>query len=64
MYRLIIDTSEKKSRERACINCARRITIGASDKCLYHGTYLPYWDLWDRWCKHWARDRRWDEEKK
>ena len=59
MSEMIVElTRAKKIREerkRACINCGHRIIDGASDFCERDNMWIPYWDLWDYWCKHWCK---------
>ena len=47
----------REDRKRCCINCGHRINSDASCYCEHTGIYLPYWDLWDYWCKHWIKQK-------
>ena len=57
------------SKNRVCCNC--RHDIRQEDNtghihcyCEIEGKYLSYVSVMEHWCKYWARDRKWDGERR
>lgn len=48
---------------KVCCSCQRNIRSGEPIKCHCEvdGHYIGYVDCMEHWCKHWARDKKWDE---
>jgi len=64
MYRLIIDKSTKQEPpKRRCINCGHRDPDSCGGSfCQFTKTYIGYCETWDKWCKHWKKNKRFDYE--
>ena len=51
---------------KVCCNC--RHNIRTSDmgnircKCDIHGFYIGYIACFEHWCRHWARDKKFDKQ--
>ena len=46
-----------------CRHCIREWTEGTCHcKCGMTGDYLGYVTVMEHWCKHWSRERKWDNE--
>lgn len=63
-YRIevVIDDSPYELPKRKCINCGNREVYGAGSICKIDGSYIQYADTWDRWCRRWKRNGKWDNE--
>ena len=47
----------KIERKRMCLNCRHRVIRGASDFCDIDDHYMHYAEVWECWCKHWAKQK-------
>lgn len=53
---------------KVCCNCGNCIRIedgkGMVDhnECAIDGSHLGYLDTMTYWCRHWKRERKWDNE--
>lgn len=54
-------------RKRCCCNCRRNIRTGkpgaVTCHCEIDGHYISYVACFDGWCRRWARETKWDNEK-
>lgn len=56
--------SEKK---RVCCNCGNNVRIKDKDgvvircECAIDGHYIGYLECFERWCRRWKKERKWDE---
>ena len=51
---------------KVCCSCRHNIRSGEPIKCHCEvdGHYIGYIECMTHWCRHWARDRKWDENER
>ena len=49
---------------KVCCSCRRCIRDGGRTYCEVDGHYIGYVECLEGWCRHWARDKKWDAEEK
>ena len=51
---------------KVCCNCRHNIRISDMGnircKCEIHGFYIGYVACFEHWCRHWARDKKFDKQ--
>lgn len=57
-------SEEKAMRDesKVCCSCRMCIRDGEQTYCLVDGHYIRYVECFEGWCRHWARDKKWDKE--
>lgn len=52
-------------RKRCCCNCRHNIRRGEGARincyCEIDWHYIGFLECFEGWCKHWAKDKKWDE---
>ena len=61
--KIVVDDSPCELPKRRCINCGNREVNGIHSTCKIDGSRIGYVDTWDRWCRRWKRDRKWDNDR-
>lgn len=46
----------KKERIRKCLNCRHRVIKDRSSYCELDDSYMHYSEVFEGWCKHWAKE--------
>lgn len=51
--------------ERKCVNCRHNIRITQDGyckcECDIDGHRIGYVECFEHWCRHWAKDHKWDD---
>lgn len=54
------------SENRCCCNCRHDIRTGEAgnieNHCEIDGHYIGYCECFEGWCKHWAKEHKWESE--
>ena len=53
--------------DRVCCNCGNCQRIPLKEhietRCAIDDHYIGYIECFSQWCRHWKRERKWDEKK-
>lgn len=54
------------SKNRCCCNCRHDIRTGEptniENHCEIDGHYIGYCECFEGWCRHWAKEYKWESE--